>query len=50
MTAAAAAIQYPKRVHRASLEAFRQERGDRADAMVRLGFIEVIEEERNNGN
>jgi hypothetical protein len=47
MTVAAAVVQYPKRVHRASLEAFRQERGDRADAMVRLGFIEVIEDEKN---
>ena len=45
--AAAAVVQYPKRVHRSSLDAFRQERGDRADAMVRLGFIEVIEDEKN---
>jgi hypothetical protein len=50
MTGAVAAVQHPKRVHRASLEAFRQERGDCADAMVRLGFIEVIEEEHNNGD
>jgi hypothetical protein len=47
MTEAATAVQYPKRVHRASLEAFRQERGDRADAMVRLGFVKIIEDDED---
>lgn len=45
------AMQYPIEVPRQAFDAFKAERGDRADAMIRLGFVKIVEQkESKNGS